>query len=47
MGYVENIDDVYPMGSLCKIRLTPVQESDYGAYLRSDLRFQINPDQYK
>lgn len=36
--FIDSIDDVYPMGTLCKLRLVPSQENSYSAYLRADMR---------
>jgi hypothetical protein len=27
--------------------VTPYSETDFGAYLRADMRIRINPDQYR
>jgi hypothetical protein len=47
VNVIGSIDDVYPMGSLCKVRLAPYSDSDFGAYLRADMRIRIDPELYR
>ena len=45
MHYIDRIEQVYPVGSVCKI-VTTVVNNAYMAHLRSEIRFEINPDSY-
>ena len=44
--YFDHIDQIYPIGSLCRLVASSI-EGQYIAYLRSEIRFEINPQNYK
>ena len=47
MSYVNDIDQVFPVGSVCRIAATLINESEYVAHLRSEIRMRINPENYR
>ncbi len=45
--YFNDIDQIFPVGSVCRIAVAVMGESDYIAHLRSEIRMKINPDNYR
>ena len=43
--YINHIDQVYPVGSLCKLVISQMND-EYMAHLRSEIRFEIEPEKY-
>ena len=44
VNFIDSIDDVHPMGSICKLGLKVLEDkNEFGAYLRADVRIQIDP----
>lgn len=43
--YMDRIEQVFPIGSLCKL-VTSAMNDEYMLYLRSEIRFEIDPQKY-
>ena len=44
--YIDHISQIFPIGSLCKI-VTSSRNNEYLAFLRSEVRLEIDPHEYK
>lgn len=49
MFYVQNIKQVFPMASICKLFMheIPPRKGNYMVYLRADTRLEINESKYE
>lgn len=45
--YFNDIEQIFSVGSVCRIAVAVIAEGDYIAHLRSEIRMRINPDNYR